>query len=109
VAAKIGFCGLDVHRLPLLGDEIRACWEAGPLPSVPTITAAASPEPVASTTYPLRATSSAAGSAPRPPKRSFVEVGMTSPVAATIGADGATEAAIVVPEGPAPRWSLWED
>lgn len=28
VAAQIGYCGLDRRRLPLRGDEIRACWEA---------------------------------------------------------------------------------
>jgi hypothetical protein len=28
VAAQLGYCGLDRHRLPLNGDEIRACWEA---------------------------------------------------------------------------------
>lgn len=28
VAAQIGYCGLDRRRLPLRGDEMRACWEA---------------------------------------------------------------------------------
>jgi hypothetical protein len=27
VAAQLGYCGLDRKRLPLRGDEIRACWE----------------------------------------------------------------------------------
>src|SRR5262245_34356847 len=27
VAAQLGYCGLDRQRLPLRGDEIRACWE----------------------------------------------------------------------------------
>jgi hypothetical protein len=27
VAAQLGYCGLDRNRLPLRGDEIRACWE----------------------------------------------------------------------------------
>jgi hypothetical protein len=27
VAGSIGYCGLDRHRAPLRGDEIRACWE----------------------------------------------------------------------------------
>jgi hypothetical protein len=27
VAAGVGYCGLDRTRLPLRGDEIRACWE----------------------------------------------------------------------------------
>lgn len=30
VAAQLGYCGLDRHRRPLRGDEIRACWEAAP-------------------------------------------------------------------------------
>ena len=29
VAARVGFCGLDRRRLPLVGDEVRACWEDG--------------------------------------------------------------------------------
>ena len=28
VAAQLGYCGLDRHRTPLTGDEIRPCWEA---------------------------------------------------------------------------------
>jgi hypothetical protein len=31
VAAGVGFCGLDRARAPLVGDEIRECWE-GRLP-----------------------------------------------------------------------------
>jgi len=27
VAARTGYCGLDRRRLPLLGDEVRPCWE----------------------------------------------------------------------------------
>ena len=29
IAVQIGYCGLDRRRLPLLGDEIRACWQPG--------------------------------------------------------------------------------
>jgi hypothetical protein len=29
VALQLGYCGLDRRRLPLVGDEIRPCWEAG--------------------------------------------------------------------------------
>jgi hypothetical protein len=39
VAAQLGYCGLDRQRKPLLGDEIRGCWEA---PSAPSD----APEPV---------------------------------------------------------------
>ena len=28
MAGGLGFCGLDRRRDPLVGDEIRACWEA---------------------------------------------------------------------------------
>ena len=34
VAAQIGYCGLDRRRLPLRGDEMRACWEAAASSSV---------------------------------------------------------------------------
>jgi hypothetical protein len=30
VAANVGYCGLDRARLPLNGDEIRACWDEAP-------------------------------------------------------------------------------
>ena len=35
VAARFGFCGLDRHRLPLNGDEVRSCWEDGAVPIPP--------------------------------------------------------------------------
>ena len=30
VAGQLGYCGLDRRRAPLVGDEIRACWDAAP-------------------------------------------------------------------------------
>jgi hypothetical protein len=30
VVSGLGFCGLDRRRLPLRGDEIRACWTGSP-------------------------------------------------------------------------------
>jgi len=33
VAAQLGYCGLDVQRRPLRGDEIRGCWEASGTPA----------------------------------------------------------------------------
>ena len=30
VAVQFGYCGLDRRRLPLIGDEIRPCWQARP-------------------------------------------------------------------------------
>jgi hypothetical protein len=35
VAAQIGYCGLDRRRQPLVGDEIRACWESRPVERAP--------------------------------------------------------------------------
>lgn len=35
VAARVGFCGLDRRRLPLIGDEVRPCWEDGAVPAAP--------------------------------------------------------------------------
>lgn len=29
MAGSLGYCGLDRRRQPLVGDEIRECWEAG--------------------------------------------------------------------------------
>jgi hypothetical protein len=51
VAAQLGYCGLDRKRLPLIGSELRGCWEAGPTRPIdvtPGETAAvlARPDPV---------------------------------------------------------------
>ena len=35
IAGQLGYCGLDRHRLPLRGDELRGCWEGAPEPSEP--------------------------------------------------------------------------
>jgi hypothetical protein len=35
VAAQVGYCGLDRRRQPLVGDEIRACWEQRSIEIVP--------------------------------------------------------------------------
>jgi hypothetical protein len=94
VAAQIGFCGLDRRRQPLVGDEIRSCWEAwpdgvDPRPGgLPTIAPAASD-----------------GTATR--RIEFVEI------EDVLGSDEVVNgpAAVSPPIGPAaePRWSLWGD
>ena len=62
------------RRRPLIGDEIRPCWEAGPLADAPAITAAAAPDPTAPD---------------RPSSRlAFVEVGATGHGAAERPASG---------------------
>jgi hypothetical protein len=110
VAAKIGFCGLDAHRLPLIGDEIRPCWEAGSMPSSLSITAATPPDPtVAAGSAEWRPATATSSLAVSPPKRTFVEVGTGSQPPSSARADTPAEIAVPVPDAPAPRWSLWED
>lgn len=100
VAPNVGYCGLDRRRAPLAGDEIRACWEAGPLPSAPTIAPAAPLEPpvarldfIEIAARPRRAGASLPRSIP-----AAVETA-TAPTAG--GSD--------VTGGAAARWSLWDD
>jgi hypothetical protein len=100
VAANVGYCGLDRRRAPLLGDEIRACWEGGPFSMAPAIPAA-------------RARLAVIDGAPVR-QIEFVEV-----TAGPVGASADQAAAIDVadsglpePRSAAPdepRWSLWED
>jgi hypothetical protein len=33
IAGQFGFCALDRQRLPLIGDEIRGCWQEADRPS----------------------------------------------------------------------------
>ncbi len=88
----MGYCGLDKRRTPLVGDEIRACWEAGAAPDRPSL-------PV-----PVMSIPAAAG-------RDFIEID-GSASAATTGAAPASEPTFDAPAQtlPAePRWSLWSD
>jgi hypothetical protein len=103
VAAQVGYCGLDRRRQPLLGDEIRACWEAGQAGApdeVPVLTATRLPGEA-----PLPATST---------RRDFIEIGSGAPVSATrpdpaTGGGSATDAAPTPSAVVEPRWSLWAD
>ena len=81
VAGQLGYCGLDRNRLPLAGNEIRACWE-------PARTAADQPAPNAP--RPVHASSAPVDA---PIHRNFVE--LDSPTAP--------------PPPPEGRWSLWGD
>ena len=118
MAGGLGYCGLDRARAPLVGDEIRACWEAR----------TADPEPVVA--------ADASGRRTPPPDRSvvllgerrapleFVEVGgrperaarpPRRPKADALAATGASEAASALPgtvtagTPDEPRWNLWGD
>jgi hypothetical protein len=85
VAAQLGYCGLDRHRLPLAGNEIRECWEPKPEDGGQATAVGSLPlHPPGATTEPSLL-------------RNFIEV------------DGGAAA---VPASPAPlpaesRWSLW--
>lgn len=97
----MGYCGLDRRRAPLLGDEIRACWEGGPFSMAPTIPAA-------------RARLAVIDGAPVQ-QIDFVEVtaGPVGAAADQARATDATDPAALEPSRPMapdePRWSLWED
>jgi hypothetical protein len=96
----VGYCGLDRRRAPLVGDEIRACWEGGPFSMAPTIPAA-------------RARLAVIDGAPVQ-QIDFVEVTAGS-LGAPDQADAIDSADPGAPEPPLPmasdepRWSLWED
>lgn len=47
MAAQLGYCGLDRRRAPLVGDEIRACWESPPAAVTANPVRQASPPAVA--------------------------------------------------------------
>jgi len=96
----MGYCGLDRRRAPLIGDEIRACWEGGPFSMAPTIPAA-------------RARLAVIDGAPVH-QIEFVEVtagatGASADQAADDAAgDDAPEPVLQMPPDE-PRWSLWEE
>jgi hypothetical protein len=95
VAGSLGFCGLDRRRQPLVGDEIRACWEARPGAVDLPLT--------------ISPAQSSAGSRATAPLE-FVEVGVRPPMEVT---PTAAELPPTIP-GPVPMpaigepgWSLW--
>ncbi|MDQ1651600.1 MAG: hypothetical protein QOI35_800 [Cryptosporangiaceae bacterium] len=99
VAGSLGFCGLDRRRQPLVGDEIRACWEAWP----------------GTADLPLTLPPAQPSAGPRVAAREFVEVGVR-PALEVATATGEPRAAEVPPlvAGPVPMpaigepgWSLW--
>ena len=93
VAGSLGFCGLDRRRQPLVGDEIRACWEAWP---------GAVELPV--TISPAQSLAGARAAAPR----DFVEVG-APPADAAPTAEGppVVPGPVPMPVIGEPGWSLW--
>ena len=106
----MGYCGLDRQRQPLVGDEIRACWEARP--GAVELSMIASPvAPGADDGRP----------ADRAAHREFVEVDARAALGSVVAdteppviADDATSIGSgpipppIVP-GPDPGWSFWGD
>jgi hypothetical protein len=102
VAGSLGYCGLDRRRQPLVGDEIRACWEAWPgaEASVMAPLAIQPADPTGEHAHPIE----------------FVEVGggSTLPAAPAVGDVSPDDEPAIVPPGPLrpapePGWSLWGD
>ncbi|HYH94015.1 MAG TPA: hypothetical protein VD763_12705 [Candidatus Saccharimonadales bacterium] len=126
MAGSLGYCGLDRGRSPLVGDEIRSCWEGRA--DDPTLAAidpsdpAAPDLPVTPTRVfpPIRQTPIPL--APRSARLEFVEVG-TRPERARRrptrdavpddprGDAGTTEAGAEIHgrSSDDPRWDLWGD
>jgi hypothetical protein len=95
VAAQLGYCGLDRHRQPLAGDEIRACWEAWPAGAEPRLDQPLTIGP-------------AAGADDHVRRLEFVEVRAASDDGVEPGS-----ATTLIPAAEAKagetRWSLWGD
>lgn len=113
VAGSLGYCGLDRRRQPLVGDEIRECWEAWPGGADPTLAAAAA----------ARTAAEEATAAGRTAPLEFIEVHgrlasepvVPSPEPADPSPEptvpGPDSLSLVPPLGPPPEpgWSLWGD
>ncbi len=95
----MGYCGLDRRRQPLVGDEIRACWEAGPL-------AVADPPDAAVVAPSVRADDGL----PLTRRRDFIEI-VSGTAAADLEVTVGSATDSPAPPAPAgePRWSLWTD
>ena len=96
MAANLGYCGVDRLRAPLVGDEIRACWEAGaPLPVDDTLPRIPVFEPE--------------GGPESRPRLEFVELEVMAPVTKD-ASPPADPGAPIEPLAPVEaRWSLWGD
>ena len=97
VAGSFGYCGIDRRRQPLGGNEIRACWEAGPGGTQTTIAA------------PLAVPRAGPTAAPRHAIE-FVEVDGGPAVALTAAGESAVlPPDPILPTTQDPGWSLWGD
>jgi hypothetical protein len=122
VAAQLGYCGLDRKRAPLVGDEIRPCWEAAT--SVPVVQEVV---PITTSTARPVARATPPPTEDAPAALDFVEVGTppstdeTAPAAtASVATDVGQEPDPAAPEdlvlptqvaaaGPEPGWSFWAE
>ena len=112
MAAQLGYCGLDRKRQPLVGSEIRACWESAGAPERTGPTASGGG-------LRGRAVDDRGGTSVR--KLEFVEVRSETVPTVAVNPDGGTkptDAAGRDALGPSlladqsaneSRWSLWGD
>jgi hypothetical protein len=112
VAAQLGYCGLDRQRLPLHGDEIRACWETAAVPSEAVATGGAGGHPRADdpdmdrTPVPKLDFIEVRSTPVKPSRRSTPTVAAGAATAAALNGGDETPVAIGAVE---PGWSLWGD
>lgn len=94
MAGSLGYCGLDRRRQPLVGDEIRACWEAGAEATVIAPLAIPPAEPADRRAHAIE----------------FVEVtdGSTLEAAPAAGEPDSLPPSPILPVND-PGWSLWGD
>lgn len=101
VAGSLGYCGLDRGRQPLVGDEIRACWEAWPAGAGDTAVAPAAIMPAAV----------GASEPERAQPLAFVEVQAGDPLPVIDEMPIAPETSETLPPAirlrDEPGWSLW--
>lgn len=109
VAGSLGYCGLDRRRQPVVGDEIRACWEAWPgvEASVVAPLTIQPADPTGQRARPIEFIEVRDGST-RPAPPAAVDL---TPAAGDLTP---TDEPAVIPSGPIlpepePGWSLWGD
>ena len=116
VAGSLGYCGLDRRRQPLVGDEIRACWEAGPGVSA-AVTAPIAIQPAGPTgerAHPIEFVEVEDGPiVPATPAASDLTP-VVSDLTAVVRDPTPTDEPVGLPSGPIlpapePGWSLWGD
>jgi hypothetical protein len=100
LAAEVGYCGLDRHRRPLSGLELRACWEEGPGATEESAVRSGSGNGLDADRRSARrrpGTPSSAHEADRPPARTFIPIEDVERAAALVAAATLAPEVPVVP------------